>query len=73
MTLQGRVALVTGAARGIGLAISRRLAAGGGRVARADSGRAAAAPPRTCADSIPPNPDIWRVATSWPGCVASPG
>jgi NAD(P)-dependent dehydrogenase (short-subunit alcohol dehydrogenase family) len=32
----GRVAIVTGGARGIGLAIARRLAAGGARVALAD-------------------------------------
>jgi NAD(P)-dependent dehydrogenase (short-subunit alcohol dehydrogenase family) len=34
--LEGRVAIVTGAARGIGLAIARRLAAGGARVALTD-------------------------------------
>src|SRR5882762_2588030 len=36
MSLSGRVALVTGGARGIGLAIAQRLAADGARVAIAD-------------------------------------
>src|SRR5919109_5505624 len=39
MTLQGRVALVTGAARGIGLAIATRFVAEGARVALVDIDR----------------------------------
>jgi NAD(P)-dependent dehydrogenase (short-subunit alcohol dehydrogenase family) len=42
-TLAGHVAVVTGAASGIGLAIARELAAGGGSVAVADINAAAAA------------------------------
>jgi len=41
MSLSGRVALVTGGARGIGLAISRRLAAEGARVALVDLDKSA--------------------------------
>ncbi len=50
MELQGQIALVTGASRGIGLAIARSLAEGGCRVAvvARDQSRAAAA-----ADSLP--------------------
>ena len=43
MTLHGRTAFVTGAARGIGLAICRRLAAEGARVAMVDLDGAAVA------------------------------
>ena len=39
MTLHGRTALVTGAARGIGLAISKRFVKGGARVAMLDVDR----------------------------------
>jgi len=41
MSLSGRVALVTGGARGIGLAIGRRLAADGARVALVDLDKSA--------------------------------
>src|SRR5205809_761974 len=41
MSLSGRVALVTGGARGIGLAIARRLVADGARAALADLDKSA--------------------------------
>jgi NAD(P)-dependent dehydrogenase (short-subunit alcohol dehydrogenase family) len=51
MTLAGRTALVTGAARGIGLAIAARLAADGARVALLDQDAAAL---ETAARSVGP-------------------
>ncbi|MEI6162115.1 MAG: SDR family NAD(P)-dependent oxidoreductase, partial [Roseococcus sp.] len=41
--LTGRVAIITGGARGLGLAIAERLAAGGARVALWDADAAALA------------------------------
>ncbi|MEJ7839099.1 MAG: SDR family NAD(P)-dependent oxidoreductase [Thermomicrobiales bacterium] len=65
----GKVAIVTGGARGIGLAISRRLAAGGAKVALADVDGVAA---QTAADQLDgvatgisldvTNPDQWQQA-----------
>ena len=65
----GKVAIVTGGARGIGLAISRRLAEGGARVALADVDIAAAQAAAKGIDGIATgisldvtNPDQWQQA-----------
>src|SRR4051794_16436405 len=41
--------------------------------ARSQTFNACSSPPASRKDSIPPKPDIWRAAISWPGWSGSPG
>ena len=57
----------------IRLSMPPRLVARVNNSTRAATAIAAAAPPCTWIDNMPPKSCIWRAATAWPGCVGSPG